>query len=120
MSPECPAGILRNGSLAPSVGPDTDTGERVVTAVSNGLGRPSARSVGVGDSPSGIYVNPRMDSKWNPAHYIRKQFFLNAGCAYALEGQSIDAAYVRRMLILMDIEGLMSSADMGLMDTLAA
>jgi predicted TIM-barrel fold metal-dependent hydrolase len=61
-----------------------------------------AHLVGVGDSPSGIYLNPRMNSKWNPAHYLRRQFFLNASCAYAPEGESIDAAYVRRMLNVMD------------------
>jgi predicted TIM-barrel fold metal-dependent hydrolase len=58
--------------------------------------------VGIGDSPSGIYVNPRMNSKWHPQHFLRRLAFLNAGCAYALEGQSIDVAYVRRMLTLMD------------------
>jgi mannonate dehydratase len=58
--------------------------------------------VGIGDSPSGIYLNPRMNSKLHPAHFLRRLAFLNAGCAYALEGQSIDVAYVRRMLTLMD------------------
>jgi uncharacterized protein len=57
---------------------------------------------GLGDSASGIYVNPRMNSKWHPAHYLRRQFFLNAGCASGAEGGSVDAAYVRRLLILMD------------------
>src|SRR6185369_10604156 len=38
----------------------------------------------------------------HPAHFVRRLFFLNAGCAYAPEGQSIDVAYVRRMLLLMD------------------
>ena len=58
--------------------------------------------VGVGDSPSGIYLNPRMSSKWHPSHYLRRLAFLNAGCAYALEGASVDVAYVRRMLNVLD------------------
>ena len=61
-----------------------------------------AHVAGIGDSPSGIYVNPRMNSKLHPSHYLRRLAFLNAGCAYALEGQSVDVAYVRRLLILMD------------------
>jgi mannonate dehydratase len=60
-----------------------------------------AHLVGVGDSPSGIYVNPKMDSLLNPAHYARRLFFLNAGCAYDPPGGSADRAYVRRMLNLM-------------------
>jgi mannonate dehydratase len=42
-----------------------------------------------------------MNSALNPAHYARRLFFLNAGCAYDVEGGSIDRAYVRRMLNLM-------------------
>ncbi len=54
--------------------------------------------VGVGDSPSGIYLNPRMTSAFHPSQYARRLFFINAGCAYDVEGASIDRAYVRRML----------------------
>ncbi len=57
---------------------------------------------GTGDSPSGIYLNPRMSSLWNPVDYARRVFFMNAGCAYALEGQSVDVAYVRRLLGAID------------------
>jgi len=57
---------------------------------------------GTGDSPSGIYLNPRMKSLWSPMQYAQRAFFLNAGCAYAPEGQSVDAAYVRRLLDLLD------------------
>jgi len=42
-----------------------------------------------------------MNSALNPAHYARRLFFLNAGCAYDLEGGSVDVAYVRRMLTLL-------------------
>ena len=61
-----------------------------------------AHLAGIGDSPSGIYLNPRMYSKLHPSYYVRRLAFLNAGCAYDLEGRSIDAAYVRRMLNLLD------------------
>lgn len=57
---------------------------------------------GTGDSSSGIVINPRMNSALNPAHYARRLFFLNAGCAYDVEGGSVDRAYVRRMLNLSD------------------
>lgn len=42
-----------------------------------------------------------MTSALHPAHYARRIFFLNAGCAYDLEDGSVDVAYVRRMLILL-------------------
>lgn len=56
--------------------------------------------VGVGDSNSGILLNPRMNSAFNPSYYARRLFFLNAGCAYDIEGGSTDRAYVRRLLTL--------------------
>ena len=61
-----------------------------------------AHLVGTGDSSSGITINPRMDSVLSPANYARRLFFLNAGCAYDVPGGSVDRAYVRRMLNLMD------------------
>jgi predicted TIM-barrel fold metal-dependent hydrolase len=60
-----------------------------------------AHIAGVGDSSSGIVINPRMNSALNPAHYARRLFFLNAGCAYDIEDGSVDVAYVRRMLSLL-------------------
>ena len=57
--------------------------------------------VGTGDSSSGIFVNPKMDSMLNPAQYARRLFFLNAGCAYDGPEGSVDRAYVRRILNLM-------------------
>jgi mannonate dehydratase len=58
--------------------------------------------IGTGDSPSGIYVNPRAHSLSSPGEYARRVFFMNAGCAYALEGQSVDVAFVGRLLGAMD------------------
>ncbi|MSQ49334.1 MAG: amidohydrolase [Betaproteobacteria bacterium] len=61
-----------------------------------------AHLAGIGDSASGIFVHPKMNSLLNPAHYARRLFFLNAGCAYDDPGGSVDRAYVRRLLALMD------------------
>jgi uncharacterized protein len=60
-----------------------------------------AHLVGTGDSGSGIYVNPRMESLLDPAQYARRLFFLNAGCAHDAPG-SVDRAYVERMRNLVD------------------
>ena len=54
-----------------------------------------AHIAGTGDSSSGIVINPRMNSALNPAHYARRLFFLNAGCAYDAEEGGVDAASVR-------------------------
>ena len=62
-----------------------------------------AHLIGTGDSGSGIYVNPQMDSLLNPAQYARRLFFLNAGCAHDAPG-SVDLAYTERMLNL--VEGM--------------
>jgi mannonate dehydratase len=61
-----------------------------------------AHLAGIGDSSSGIWLNPRMNSALSPADYARRLFFMNAGCAYDGEGGSADKAYVRRMLNLLD------------------
>jgi len=60
-----------------------------------------AHLVGTGDSGSGIYVNPRMESLLNPAEYARRLFFLNAGCAHDATGR-VDQAYVERLHNLVD------------------
>jgi uncharacterized protein len=60
-----------------------------------------AHLVGTGDSGSGIYVNPRMESLLDPAQYGRRLFFLNAGCAHDAPG-NVDRAYVERMRNLVD------------------
>jgi mannonate dehydratase len=60
-----------------------------------------AHLVGTGDSGSGIFVNPRMQSVLNPGEYARRLFFLNAGCAHDAPG-SVDRAYVERMRNLLE------------------
>lgn len=57
--------------------------------------------IGSGDSPSGITINPRMESVLSPQHYARRLFFLNGGCAHRARGD-VDRAYVARMLNLLD------------------
>ncbi|HEX7053366.1 MAG TPA: amidohydrolase family protein [Burkholderiales bacterium] len=52
--------------------------------------------VGTGDSGSGIYVNPAMESLLNPGLYARRLFFMNAGCVHQAPG-SVDRSYVERM-----------------------
>ncbi len=66
--------------------------------------------IGTGDSPSGIFVNPRTDSLLNPGQYARRLFFLNAGCAHQAPG-SVDRAYVERMRNL--VEGMTSGEKRG-------
>ena len=57
---------------------------------------------GTGDSPSGIYVNPSAHSLLHPGDYARRVAFVNASCAYVAEGQSVDVAYVRKMMGAID------------------
>jgi uncharacterized protein len=60
-----------------------------------------AHLVGTGDSGSGIYVNPAMESWLQPGQYARRLFFLNAGCAHEAR-DSVDLAYVERLRNLVD------------------
>ena len=61
-----------------------------------------AHLIGIGDSASGIYVNPRTESLLNPGEYARRLFFLNAGCVHEERKGSVDRAYVERMHNLAD------------------
>lgn len=57
--------------------------------------------VGTGDSGSGVYVNPGMQSLLNPGLYARRLFFMNAGCVHDAPG-SVDRSYLERMRNLVD------------------
>lgn len=56
--------------------------------------------IGVGDSDSGIWVTPAMDSFTEPLQYAQKRFYLNAGCAGGESG--VDVRYVDRIMRLQD------------------
>ena len=62
-----------------------------------------AHLVGTGDSGSGVWVNPRMESWLNPFEYAQRLFFLNAACAHHAPGR-VDASFVDRLLNL--VEGM--------------
>ncbi|MGH8663874.1 MAG: twin-arginine translocation signal domain-containing protein, partial [Burkholderiales bacterium] len=52
--------------------------------------------IGIGDSSSGVWINPRMQSWVHPLEFAQRLFFLNAGCARETPGQ-VDTSYVERM-----------------------
>ena len=54
--------------------------------------------VGTGDSDSGIWLHPDMQSPLKPAQYIRFKFYMNATCMR--EGESVDTQYVSHLLKL--------------------
>ena len=54
---------------------------------------------GTGDSGSGIYTSPDMNSVWHPVQFAQHEFYLNAACAK--EG-NVDQSYVERMRHLVD------------------
>ena len=60
-----------------------------------------AHLVGTGDSGSGIWVNPDMESLLHPFQYAQRLFYLNAGCAHDAPGR-IDQSYIERMRNLLD------------------
>jgi len=51
--------------------------------------------LGLGDTNSGIWINPRSLSLLNLRHYLRFRFFLNASCP--LPNMSVDEGYVARL-----------------------
>ncbi len=57
--------------------------------------------IGVGDSTSGVWINPRMQSWTHPLEFAQRLFFLNAGCAHDAPGR-VDTSYVERMRKLVD------------------
>lgn len=53
--------------------------------------------VGTGDSHSGIWVNPDMQTIFNPVLYTQFRFYINGSCALPEGTASLDSAYVSRM-----------------------
>ena len=60
-----------------------------------------AHLLGNGDSGSGVWTNPEMESLWHPLQYAQRLFYLNAGCAHQVPGR-VDQSYVERMHNLVD------------------
>lgn len=60
-----------------------------------------AHLAGTGDSGSGVWINPEMDSLLHPLQYAQRLFYLNAGCAHDAPGR-IDQSYIERMHNLVD------------------
>ncbi len=58
-----------------------------------------AHLVGIGDTPSGIRLNPKLLGLQHPLEYGRREFFMNAGCA-EVPGKAVDHAYVDRLMSL--------------------
>ncbi|VAW85151.1 hypothetical protein MNBD_GAMMA16-1515 [hydrothermal vent metagenome] len=56
--------------------------------------------VGVGDNDSGVWVNPKMQSVFNPVQYTQFRFYLNAACANSKN--NVDNTYVKRISALLD------------------
>ena len=59
-----------------------------------------AHLVGSGDSGSGIWVNPDMESLLHPLQFAQRAFFQNAGCVRTGKGEG-DRSYIERMRILL-------------------
>lgn len=57
-----------------------------------------AHLLGSGDSGSGCWISPRLDSFWHPIQRLQKAFYLNAACVPG--GAGMDNAYVQRLLAL--------------------
>jgi len=69
-----------------------------------------AHLVGTGDSGSGIYTNPKMESLLHPAQYGRRRFFLNGACVDDAKADA-DGQYVARVRGL--LEGIAAAGGAG-------
>ena len=58
-----------------------------------------AHLVGVGDSGTGIWINPEMHSILSPMQYAQREFYLNAACA-SDAGGTVDDSYTTRLRML--------------------
>ena len=58
-----------------------------------------AHLVGVGDSGTGIWINPEMHSMRYPTQYLQREFYLNAACATDAGG-TVDDSYTARLRML--------------------
>ena len=86
--------------------PDSVTRHPLMQAVWEGLD-PSqvwdchTHLVGSGDSGSGAWFSPQMDSLWHPILRLQKLFYMNAGCVHEAPGR-MDQSYIERLQNLID------------------
>lgn len=59
-----------------------------------------AHLIGLGDSGSGVWVNPDMQSLWHPVQYTQFKFYLSASCAFEKDKASVDEGVVARLVEL--------------------
>ncbi len=57
--------------------------------------------LGTGDSGSGCWINPKMQSILYPAQYLQRKFFLNAACVEQSK-QRVDADFIARLTELVE------------------
>ncbi|MEO8101797.1 MAG: amidohydrolase family protein [Betaproteobacteria bacterium] len=60
-----------------------------------------AHLLGSGDSGSGCWISPKMQSMFYPEQFLQRKFFLNAACVDEAAGR-IDVDYVSRLTALMN------------------
>ena len=68
--------------------------------------------IGIGDSASGVWSNPKLDSWLHPIQYAQKLFYLNAGCTHQAPGR-VDQSYIERLHNL--VEGMRPGAKLMLL-----
>jgi predicted TIM-barrel fold metal-dependent hydrolase len=56
--------------------------------------------IGMGDSPSGPWINPEMTGDSNLFQYLKFKFYINGSCASSSEDESLGESYVNRLLQL--------------------
>jgi len=56
--------------------------------------------IGVGDSGSGIWINPKMKSLWHPMQRAQFRFYLNAACVTQGSAPSVDQRVLQHLLAL--------------------
>ncbi|MFV1983078.1 MAG: amidohydrolase, partial [Thiohalomonadales bacterium] len=56
--------------------------------------------VGLGDSDSGIWINPNMKTILHPVLYTQFKLYINGSCAEPVTTETFDEAFVNRLLLL--------------------
>jgi predicted TIM-barrel fold metal-dependent hydrolase len=86
--------------------PDSITGHSLMQAIWQGIDPAHVwdchtHLVGSGDSGSGAWYSPNMDSPRHPLLRVQKMFYMDAGCVDETTGK-LDISYVERLLQLLD------------------